>query len=717
MLFSIICSDFFRSAFFPSRPEIQSKNLLLPIVLVCLLLLSGNLARAARPGTLDTTFGSGGNVGFQVTDYGPDGLRDVLVQPDGKIIAVGMSRGISNFMDGVITIARCNRNGSPDTSFGTNGVVITNISPRSDFTNAVALQPDGKIVVAGESMVIDGKGYYFEIVVARYTADGTQDSTFGGGLVRTLISANSVINDVAIQPDGKILIAGGNGNSFLLMRFNSNSTRDATFGTNGVAQSMPVGGTTAYAMGLQTDGKIVLAGDTQTDGILARYNPDGSLDNSFGTSGVVSSPIGTSVDIYGLTLQTDGKILITGGGRVTDPNYAEIVLLRFNTNGSRDTSFDGDGLVTTKVPGASMEEAYDVAIERDGKIVIIGSAVTNGIPQYAIIRYLPGGALDASFDGDGIAIAADSPRFSAMAFQPDGKLVTAGGNSPNTLLISRYNMLGNIPFDFDGDGKTDISIFRPSSGQWWYAKSSTALTAVFQFGQSTDKLTPGDFTGDGKTDIAFWRPSTGEWFILRSEDSSFFSHPFGTSGDVPAAADFDGDGITDEAVFRPTTSTWYILRSTGGVTIQQFGASDDLPIVADYDGDGKADMAIFRPSTGVWWINRSSAGQLAFQFGTSSDKIVQGDYTGDGKTDAAFYRPSTGFWYVLRSEDYSFYAFPYGAPGDAPAPGDYDGDGLFDAAVFRPSNTTWYVRKSTGSSLIQNFGQAGDVPVPSSFIP
>lgn len=275
------------------------------------------------------------------------------------------------------------------------------------------------------------------------------------------------------------------------------------------------------------------------------------------------------------------------------------------------------------------------------------------------------------------------------------------------------------PFlDFDGDGKTDISIYRPSAGEWWINRSSTLQTVAGQFGQSTDKPFPADFTGDGKTDIAFWRPSTGEWFVLRSEDNSFFSFPFGAPGDTPLVGDFDSDGKADSGVFRPSTNEWFILKSTGGTIITTFGAAGDVPVAADYDGDGKTDIAIYRPSVGQWWITRSSTGSVyAFQFGASTDKPVQGDYTGDGKADAAFWRPSTGEWFVIRSEDTSFYSVPFGTSGDQPVPGDYDGDGKFDTAVFRPSSATWYVNRSTAGILITGFGANGDRAIPNVFVP
>ncbi len=271
------------------------------------------------------------------------------------------------------------------------------------------------------------------------------------------------------------------------------------------------------------------------------------------------------------------------------------------------------------------------------------------------------------------------------------------------------------PFDYDGDRKTDVSIFRSGPGEWWYLRSSNGGNGALQFGTQTDKLAAADYTGDGKTDIGFFRPSSGEWFILRSEDFSFYSFQFGTASDIPAPADFDGDGKADQAIFRPSNGTWYILRSSGGTTITQFGANGDKPVPADYDGDGKADTAIFR-TDGSWWLNRSQAGTVVATFGTSTDKTVPADYTGDGKADVAIFRPSSGEWFILRSEDSSFYSFPFGTSTDLPVPGDYDGDGKTDAGVFRPSNTTWYINRSTSGFLILGFGAAGDYPVPNSYV-
>lgn len=306
-------------------------------------------------------------------------------------------------------------------------------------------------------------------------------------------------------------------------------------------------------------------------------------------------------------------------------------------------------------------------------------------------------------------MAVHAEKFSKLALTFVGEL--AKGSIPTVTPENRTK------FDFDGDQKTDVSIFRPNVGEWWLSRSSDGGNNAFQFGNSNDKVVPADYTGDGKTDVAFWRPSANEIFILRSEDSTFYSFPFGSSGDILAPGDFDGDGIDDVAIFRPSTATWYINRSSDGQTdIIGFGVSEDKPVVADYDGDGKDDIAIYRPSVSQWWINRSQDGIIAYQFGATEDKTVQGDYTGDGKADLALWRESTGNWFIFRSEDNSFYSFPFGSPSDIPTPGDYDGDGKMDAVVFRPSTNTWFKQQSTNGFEAVGFGANGDFPLPNAYV-
>ena len=339
---------------------------------------------------------------------------------------------------------------------------------------------------------------------------------------------------------------------------------------------------------------------------------------------------------------------------------------------------------------------------------------------------LSGGGIENGY-GSAVLSIPNDPSLVGRTFYARWYVTDAG--AANGFAVSQlitFKIFGptaapRAPFDFDGDRRTDLSIFRPAAGEWWYERSSNGGNSAAQFGTSSDRTVPADFTGDGKTDIAFWRPSNGSWFVLRSEDMSFYAFPFGAGGDTPVPADYDGDGKADAAVFRPATNTWYIQRSAGGTDIIAFGASGDKPVAADFDGDGKADIAVFRPngaSGAEWWIRRSSDNAVfAAAFGASADKPVPGDFTGDGKADIAFWRPSNGSWFVLRSEDLSYYSFPFGASGDVPVPGDYDGDGRVDAGVFRPSNSTWYVQRSTAGTLIRQFGITGDLPIPNSYVP
>lgn len=267
--------------------------------------------------------------------------------------------------------------------------------------------------------------------------------------------------------------------------------------------------------------------------------------------------------------------------------------------------------------------------------------------------------------------------------------------------------------DFDGDGKTDVSVFRPSEGNWYVLQSLSNNYSVTNFGLSGDRLAPADFDGDGKTDIAVFR--SGVWYILRSLEGTL-TVQFGLAGDIPQPADYDNDGKADIAVWRPVDGVWYILRSRDGFAAAHFGLSTDRPVAADYDGDGKTDMAIYRD--GVWYLLRSSLGVGVVQFGLPEDKPVLGDYDNDGKADLAVYRPSNGVWYVLRSADNGFSAVQFGLSTDSPAPGDYDGDGKNDFAVFRAAEGNWYILSSSnGAVRVRNWGLNVDVSVPSAIVP
>ncbi len=249
--------------------------------------------------------------------------------------------------------------------------------------------------------------------------------------------------------------------------------------------------------------------------------------------------------------------------------------------------------------------------------------------------------------------------------------------------------------DFDGDGDSDVSVFRPVSGTWYLQGR-----AQQNYGASGDVAVPADYDGDGRSDVAVFRPSNGVWYLKGSAGSDR-AVAFGASGDVPVPGDYDGDAKADIAVFRPANGVWFLQGSAGTDTAVAFGAGGDIPVPADYDGDGKTDIAVFRG--GVWYVHRSGGTDTAVAFGTSGDVPVPGDYDGNGTAEVAVFRPSAGVWFVQGGA-----ATAWGTSGDIPVPGDYDGDGDLEIAVFRPSNGVWFVQGGATTA----WGTNGDVPLP-----
>ncbi len=493
-------------------------------------------------------------------------------------------------------------------------------------------------------------------------------------------------------------------------------------------------GTGAFAIHQPTTFNVVVPGNSSV--ALVVYNTvNGStaaepyqLDFCTNTTSYTGSAVSIPDN---LSTGVNVNLPVSTSGRISDLNF------RFNTgagacnatpgntNAAVDHTFVGDLVFRLTAPGSfpsvtfmerrggSRENICSMLIDDDG-----------GFPELSTITNQSGQFVSGNFSPETFGRFS---RFDGAGAQGTWVLNVSDNNDIDTGFLRRFALEittapRKAPFDYDGDGRTDVSIYRPAPGEWWYYKSSDGGNAAVQFGTSSDRIVPGDYSGDGKTDIAFWRPSNGEWYILRSEDGSFYSVPFGTSGDIPVPADYDGDTFTDVAVFRPSTNTWFISKSSGGTDIVNWGAAGDKPVPADYDGDSKADIAIYRPNgfggNATWWYIRSRTGGTSLaSFGAAADKPVPGDYTGDGVADFATWRPSTGTWFIRQSEDFSFYQVPFGTNGDVPAPGDYDGDGKFDTAVFRPTSSTWFVQRSNAGLMIQQFGSAGDFPTPNAFVP
>ncbi len=660
------------------------------VVLVGLFTMYGTTPRN-RIVRLDSTGGIDTSFNASLTGFGF--VSSIVQQADGKILVGG------NFMmaNGTMrtNLVRFNIDGTLDTGF-TPSIVNDN----SVIT--LAFQSDGKILIGGNFTMINGSARQG---IARLNTNGSLDASFNPTQL-TGNAAIAIVNDIIVLPDDRILIGGRftpGGVFQRLLRLNNNGTIDATF-TPGVTN-----GNVSDIL-RQPDGKILVGGtftttfNGQPRSGIARVNEDGTIDTTFNPG------TGTNNFVQKLALQTDGKVLIVGAF-TTFNGTSRNRIARLNANGSLDTTFD--------VGSGADDSIQGVALQSDGKVLIGGNfANYNGVGRNRLARLNSNGSLDTSF----VSGLANDRRFFVCDIVPqtDGRILVGGAfNSYNGVTKNSLIRLTTAPprrtqFDFDGDGRSDISVYRPSNGVWYLQQSLNGFSG-FQFGIATDKIVPADFDGDGRTDIAVYRPSNGVWYIQRSS-TGFTAAQFGTSEDIPQPADFDGDGKAELVVYRPSNGVWYIFNLVNNqFTAFQFGTAEDQPEVGDYDGDGRADYAVYRPSNGVWYLQQSTSGFGGVQLGISTDKPVAADYDGDGRTDVAVYRPSNGVWYIQQSTA-GFIGIQFGIAEDKPSPADYDGDGRADIAVYRPSNGVWYLQRSSSGFTAFQFGIAEDKPIPNAFV-
>src|SRR5262245_495481 len=362
---------------------------------------------ASADGDLDPTFGIGGRVKYEDPDGYPFWGSSSAIQSDGKIIVAGSVR--SDFL-----LARYKADGSPDTTFGIDGIVTTDFG-QGDHPFALTIQSDGKIVAAGASVVSAiTNNISSDFALARYNADGSPDTTFGvSGKATTDVSDFDFANALAIQSDGKIVIAGQNVQSgltssadFALVRYNRDGSLDTTFGNNGkVATDFSGLGDRANALAIQSDGKIIVAGATHWNGRppfwlggIVRYNHDGSLDATFGVGGKVTASFLETSYINSLVIQSDGRFIATGAFR-SEGSFDVFGIVRYNDDGSLDLTFGDQGRVTTALGARS--DAILGMFQPDGKILAFASAL-------GLVRYNRDGSLDATFGIGGI-VRTDPP--------------------------------------------------------------------------------------------------------------------------------------------------------------------------------------------------------------------------------------------------------------------------------------------------------------------
>ncbi|MEX1047619.1 MAG: hypothetical protein WD050_09505 [Actinomycetota bacterium] len=435
----------------PSKEAAAIRTGAVAVLLTVLLLFAGNSSVLAAAGDLDSSFGGTGKV---TTAFGTshDDANAVAIQPDGKVVAAGSTESGATGYD--FALARYNTDGTLDSSFDGDGRVVTPILDSWDFAQAVVVQPDSKIVAGGWAW----NGTDYDFAIARYNSDGSLDSSFDGdGLVTTPIaSSHDEIYALALQSDGKIVAGGitwdGTATDFAIARYNADGSLDSSFDGDGKVTTI-VGPSDdhVFALALQTDSKIVVAGPTRAtnwDFAIARYKADGSLDSSFGGDGVVTTQVGSGRDrAYGLAIQPDSKLLVAGEAEIG--SNRDFALARFEPDGDLDPSFDGDGKVTTGI-GGSHDDGRAIVLQPDGKIVVVGrSAGSNS--DFALVRYKTGGGLDTSFGGDGkvtTPIGAGNDGAFAAAIQSDGRIIAAGRTdigSARDFALARYQTAGTDP--------------------------------------------------------------------------------------------------------------------------------------------------------------------------------------------------------------------------------------------------------------------------------
>jgi hypothetical protein len=629
---------------------------------------------------------------------------------------------------------------------GRGGVGITKLNPQgnqriyaarfgssgSDLPREIAIDSQGNAVVVGSAGCFTSCD--FPILNAPQPTPPTQG---GGGFVAKLNSTGSAlvystylgtgteeIWGVDVDPAGNAYVTGNT------TSFNFPTTPgafDRTFACpeppfcnpdSFVTKIPPAGGAFAYSTYLGGRGGErgwAIAVDDAGNAYAAGYTDgrfSGFPDEGFPTTPGAFKMFG-SVEAYVTKLNPAGSALV----------YSTLL-------GGEGTS-------------CGEERARDIDVDRLGNAYVVGLTTCNNFPVANALQsapssfqpegfvtkfnpagsglvyssYLGGPRYDEAYN---VAVDTTGAAYITGTTSGDFQLITPGAfdttwncgqfcEHPDDIFVMKINgelaPLRNKIADFDGDGRSDISVFRNGN---WYLQQSQAGFAATQFGISTDRLAPADYDGDGKTDIGVYRG--GNWYYLQSSNNQFRAVQFGVSDDIPQAGDYDGDGKADFAVFRPSNGTWYLQQSAAGFSGIQFGQTGDRPVSADYDGDGKFDAAVYRADT--WYVLQSRDGFRAVQFGVSTDTPVVGDYDGDGKSDFAVYR--SGVWYLQRSAQ-GFAAIQFGVASDVPTPADYDGDGKTDIAVFR--NGTWYLQQSTAGFASAQFGQENDVPVPSASVP
>ncbi len=725
----------------------------------------------SQAGKVDTSFGGG--QGFVETSFPYGGFGNAIaVQPDGKIVVAGATAPVDGLADEdiVLALARLNPDGSPDTSFGSGqGKLIVDGAPGA---SALAIMPDGRIVVAGRQT--DAYGSTF-VQVNRFEPDGTPDPTFGqAGEASFRFGPGQIAADLvgglAIEPDGSILVGGSYEGSYTTQeedvavgKLTAAGVLDATFGTAGI-QLVPVEDEgqiddSVAGIAIQSDGKIVLAGSVGTStyqyglasALVVRLDADGQPDptvhaSSFGVGVQTIDPVtgsgsAVSYGASGVAIQPDGKIVIGG----IDDGY--LAASRLNPDLTPDLTF-GKGGTATLTSLASLngyETTGGVALAPDGRIgVAAGFAVPDPGTSFqensqVAGRFTADGAPDATF-GDaatpGFASLMLGPQpytINALAIQADGSFLLAGDSgveNPGSVnagftvirLTGATPVSKQAPGDFLGSGVTPVSVYLANAGEFAY-RPPTGPDVIIPFGyalpgQSIPAV--GDYDGVGNAELGVYLPSYGV-YAYRPASGIDVTTPFGLPGagqSIPTPADFEGSGKDDVAVYMPSIATYGIRPADGGPDLLEpigvAGIGQSLPAPADYFGTGQADVAVYVASLGAFAVRPPGGGpDVIVPFGlpgVGQSIPVPGDYDGSGHVELAVYLPSTGQFIYRPYSGGPDIALPVATPGQTliPSPGDYDGGGRLEFALYDPSDATLTYFRGIGAQAVSvAFGSSG----------
>lgn len=578
--------------------------------------------------TLDTTFGSSGKVTTLVGTYHA-GAEDVAIKSDGKIMVAGTA--IANSYNG-FALVRYNSNGTKDITFGPNGTIITNIGNGSAYGTSIAIQSDGKIIVAGYYDSDVGSSVNYDFAIARYHENGVLDNTFGTSGIATIAPSPTTDNcyDVQILSDGKIIAVGYlwnttyNAYDIVVVKLNSDGSIDNTFGTNGItttSNSIYQDHLTAFSVDIDSDGKILTGGYTGITPnfsiVIMRYLSNGSLDNSFGTNGKAITNIGDGWDeAQSIMVDADAKIVISG--RSHNGSNSDFAVLRYHNNGTLDNSFGSNGVVLTKIGGGD-DYGKSVLIQSDKKIFVCGASTFDADRVFAGARYDTDGSLDESVGFGKVYTDVNYDYGNAVAIQTDGKIIVAGytyttANVNEDFLVLRYNDNGDLDNSFGNNG---ISI--KDIGYW----SDKAYSVNIQ---SDNKIVVAGYTKNSYFDFSLARYNSDGTSDISFGFNGASSTPLGPGNDYAYSSVIQSDGkiILAGQTYNGSNVDFGLIRyNTDGTLDNSFGSSGI--VTTDHGTNHNYGRS----------VNLQSDGKIILT-GYSNNDIMLARYNTNGTLDSLF---------------------------------------------------------------------------------